>query len=124
MLTLLHGYNCLRASTTLNGQDLRPWLCRKGYRKHHMEQIHWYLHLPPDSPVQNPYHEGHFQEMERDYAKLRLLDLLDTTLLKQIMGIEDRNTGAIKYRDQTVIRALDQKLQVNLAIVIQVAKTE
>ena len=113
MLTLLHGHAGLRASTTLQGQDLRSWLCRKGYRKHHMEQIQWHLHLPADSPVQDPYHEGHFEEMKRDYAKLRLLDLLDATLLHKILGQVDRTTGAIKSRDPTVIQTLDKKMQLN-----------
>jgi len=117
MLTLLHGYCSMRAATTLKGQDLRPWLCLKGYRKHHLFQIRWHLDLPPDSPLRNPYHDGHVQEMERDAAKLQLLDLLDPYLLKRIMGVEDRKTGEIKMRDPIMNRTLDQKLQVNLEIV-------
>lgn len=65
----------------------------------------------------NPYHDGHFQEMERDAAKLQLLDLLDPHLLKRIMGVEDRNTRDIKMRDPSMNCTLDQKLQVNLEIV-------
>ena len=122
MLTLLYGYSGLRASTTLQGQDLRPWLCLKGYRKDHLFQIRWHLDLPPDSPLHNPYHEGHLEEMRRDAAKLLLLDLLDPYLLKRIMGLADRNTKEIKLRDPVVIRTLDQKLLVNVEIVKRAAQ--
>ena len=80
-----------------------------------------YLNLPPDSPLRNPYHDGHFQEMERDAAKLQLLDLLDPYILKRIIGVEDRKTGEIKMRDPIMNRTLDQKLQVNLEIVRRVS---
>lgn len=92
-------------------------LANREARKTHSEMIRWHLALPPDSPSANPIHFGHFREMERDAAKLQLLNLLEPKLLEKIIGVKDRKTSNIKNRCKIVIETLDKKLQVNLEIV-------
>jgi len=112
MLTLLFGYRELLN----NGRDLRPALCTKGCRRHHIEQMKWYMNIPPNSPFYDPCHEGHFHEMVRDIAKLQLINVLEPKMLKWIIGVEDRTTREIKFCDPIAIATLDKKLQLNLEI--------
>ena len=76
----------------------------------------WYMAVPPNSPFYDPCHEGHFHEMERDIAKLQLINVLEPKMLKWIIGVEDRRTREIKFCDPIAIKTLDKKLQLNLAI--------
>jgi hypothetical protein len=117
MLTLLFGYDHLRQISENLTIDLHKLLSNRAARKTQSEIIRWHLALPPDSPYANPLHFEHFQEMERDAAKLQLLNLLEPKLLEKIIGVKERNTNIVKKRCKTVIQTLDQKLQVNLEIV-------
>jgi len=117
MLTLLFGYDHLRQISENLTIDLHKLLSNRAARKTQSEIIRWHLALPPDSPYANPLHFEHFQEMERDAAKLQLLNLLEPKLLEKIIGVKERNTNIVKKRCKTVIKTLDQKLQVNLEIV-------
>ena len=112
MLTLLFGYRDLCS----NGSDLRPYLCTTGCRKHHIEQMKFYMKVPPNSPFYDSTHEGHFHEMERDIAKLQLINALDKKILKWIIGVRDRRTMETKFCDPIAIATLDKKLQLNLEI--------
>lgn len=76
----------------------------------------WYMKVPPHSPFYHSNHEGHFHEMERDIAKLQLINVLDPKMLKWIIGVEDRTTREIKFCDPIAIKTLDKKLQLNLEI--------
>ena len=52
-----------------------------------------------------------------DLAKLQLINMLPAPLLKKVVGVQDRTTRAIKFRDPTVIQTLDNKLRLKTEIV-------
>ena len=54
--------------------------------------------------------------MERDIAKLQLINVLEPKMLKWIIGVEDRTTREIKFCDPIAIATLDKTLQLNLEI--------
>lgn len=106
MLTLLYGCDDYKAEP---GIDMRPYLCHKGIRSSYIREMKVRLRAPRFAP--------HHREIDRDVAKLQLINVLSPTLMKKVMGVEDRRTGDIKMRDQTVVDTLDKKLQLNLAII-------